>query len=690
MAGESTLAALIEILPQAQQMPDWSAVEAEIQSFVERYRTTTDKNRQLQIATAIRRILKKQAPDIHALLIEKMTELEQEQDSGIRRLPPHEELVARIEQLSRSDASSNSTSFLNARFDGYEQASRLPVSQWLPLVVWVGARGVAGALSASAPFAFQFPSETESVEFSVIVDGDPEVWEIRPAEDRLVVEPLPKAGMANSLRDATFLVRARQPGRHKLSIRVAQKATGTVVQDLWMYVVIGDGAPESSTDPALRTESREQHSAAPTGAADMAPPPPLSAIHSVSISQPLDLQRSAPHWVSLTFEALNVSAGGFPLRVDASLPEGRTSNARYTIPVSERELQDATTRLRRELEKIVNYFQPDADECFPFSSKTTLTINEAIMRKVAVALADAGRQIWDMLFNTGKASSELKNIAKRLRDLEPGTVVEIHLENPKFCLPWALLYDKPGKITAESLDWSGFWGHRFDLRTLYPGDYPSPVMRGDTMRALMAFCDDDELAGWIAEQQSVLCDSLGEQCCTVTIGADAFLDTLQQNPELHLVYTLCYGHCATQPGKPLALPGEATIFFSQDTPTRVADLRRLELEPFVGRPLIFMNSCEGASRDPAHHDDFVSYFIEDQRARGCIGTEVIVPKYLAHRFALDFLEAFAKGHAIGPTMWRLRREYLDKYNNILAFNYALYGNGDTRLTEQLAARDKPE
>lgn len=558
---------------------------------------------------------------------------------------------------------------LNVRFDGYEQASQLPANQWLPLAVGVGARATFGPLGKSQPFAFQFQDESGPVEFSVSVYGDPEVWEFRLAEDLMIVELIPRSGLARSVRDALLLVRAKQTGKQKLYIRVAQKATGTVIQNLWLYLLVGDSAAPTSEQIGNKTST-----------------PPIQTI---SISQPLDLQASSPYWVHLIFEAPSSSARGFPMRVDARLPDW-VHDARYEIPVSEKALSDAAARLRRELEKIVNYYQPDADEPYPFLSKSSLLIDDKLMRQAAVALADAGRQIWDMLFGTGKASPELKQAAKRLRNLEPGTVVEIRLENPKFCLPWALLYDKPGPITAETIDWSGFWGYRFDLRTLYPGDYPGPVIDASQLDVLMAFCDDQDLGAWIDEQQSVFRERQGEQCCTTTIGANSFLDTLQKQQQHQLMYALCYGHRAKRTSDPLALPAEAAVFFSPDVPTRVADLRRLELEPFAGRPLIFMNSCEGVSRDPEHHDDFAAYFIEDQQARGCIGTEVIVPKYLAHRFALDFLKAFVRGQLIGPTLWRLRREYLDTYHNILAFNYTLYGNGDIRLSKELAAQARAE
>jgi hypothetical protein len=35
-------------------------------------------------------------------------------------------------------------------------------------------------------------------------------------------------------------------------------------------------------------------------------------------------------------------------------------------------------------------------------------------------------------------------------------------------------------------------------------------------------------------------------------------------------------------------------------------------------------------------------------------------------------------------MWRIRRDYLDQHNNILAFNYSLYCLSEVRLAEPLS------
>ncbi len=136
-----------------------------------------------------------------------------------------------------------------------------------------------------------------------------------------------------------------------------------------------------------------------------------------------------------------------------------------------------------------------------------------------------------------------------------------------------------------------------------------------------------------------------------------------------------------------ALAGESAVFFSGQQRIRIADLRRLPAGPLASRPLVFLNACAGATQDAFYYDGFMPFFIEQQGARGFIGTEVKAPQLLAHEFALEFLRMFGAGQPVGAILWQLRQHYLKEHNNILAFNYSLYCPGDVRLAEPLLAAD---
>ncbi|MFO7170089.1 MAG: hypothetical protein DIU80_018860, partial [Chloroflexota bacterium] len=123
---------------------------------------------------------------------------------------------------------------------------------------------------------------------------------------------------------------------------------------------------------------------------------------------------------------------------------------------------------------------------------------------------------------------------------------------------------------------------------------------------------------------------------------------------------------------------------------RLADMRRIVTGPLSGRPLVFLNACEGATQDAFYYDGFMPFFIEECGARGFIGTEVKAPQLLAHDFALRFLERFGEGRPVGEILWQLRRYYLEKHNNPLAFNYTLYGLDEVQLARPLLVGKTPE
>jgi hypothetical protein len=88
MAGEATLAALMEILPQVQQMPVWATIEPELRSFIERYHTSDDTEKQAWIARKIRKMLRQQAPEVYQLLLAAIQKREQEHKAVTRDVPP--------------------------------------------------------------------------------------------------------------------------------------------------------------------------------------------------------------------------------------------------------------------------------------------------------------------------------------------------------------------------------------------------------------------------------------------------------------------------------------------------------------------------------------------------------------------------------------------------------------------------
>src|SRR5262245_19952334 len=133
-------------------------------------------------------------------------------------------------------------------------------------------------------------------------------------------------------------------------------------------------------------------------------------------------------------------------------------------------------RLRNELQNIVYYPGKNTSGPFPFANNYSVVVDEATARKATAPLADAAQQVWFTLFKTPNAPQGLKQFVDDLRGMPEGTTIQVILDSPDFVIPWTLLYDKPGKVTPENLDWAGFWGYRYIIDVLPPGRYPAPAI----------------------------------------------------------------------------------------------------------------------------------------------------------------------------------------------------------------------
>jgi hypothetical protein len=532
---------------------------------------------------------------------------------------------------------------LNTRFDGVAPNAPLIVGQRVPLIVSVGTPTATHSAQSSAPFLFDFAGAAEPVRFTVHVDADPEMWTVQVVTPTMIVAP-PGA----TTQEAKFTIIARRPGGDKLHLSVERD--GATIQHVWLPVVaaLDQAAPLATPAARLRVEA----------------------------ALPLDVTGAERPAVELTIQpGLESSV----VIVRADLP-GNTVRETCRIPVGGAAIQNATLRLRKELEQIVFYRAALGDG---YAFVEGLTIDPATARRACVSLADAGQQVWDMLFNAPRADDRLKQLAADLRVLPHGSRLSVVLDSHECIVPWALLYDQPGPIDEQTLAWDGFWGYRYNLDVFPPGRYPAPAI-GDAPPGLLLLLNDDEkLRQFTGAQEQFVRQTLGGARIEVAWGDGQVQQMLRTPPDTTLIYCYCHGDHKSGAVAVGALASESAIYFSGQQGIRIADLRRLPAGPLASHPLVFLNACSGATQDAFYYDGFMPFFIEQQGARGFIGTEVRAPQILAHEFALQFLRMFGAGQPVGAILWRLRQHYLQEHNNILAFNYSLYCSGDVRLAEPL-------
>jgi hypothetical protein len=535
--------------------------------------------------------------------------------------------------------------YLNTRFDGVDSGHPLTLKQQVRLIVSVDTR--AATAGSSRLFRFKFSDSKTPVRFTVHVHADPDAWAIEAVEPTLIVAP---PGVTQ--QEAKFLVIAKQPGVDKLYITVEHADSGATVQHVWLPVM----AAERPAEGAERL-----------GTAQRASLP----FDSPDIHQPT---------VEITIQQ-GRAPGSSLATVRADLADNTHVRETYVVPIDAPELQRLTEHLRQKLSQIV-YYTEDPSQPTPFANTSELIVDQHVLKRAALPLADAGGQIWHRLFGGSHVPDGLRRFARALRDLPHGSTLRVVIEDRRFILPWALLYDKPGPISVETLDWSGFWGYRYVLDVLPPGIYRDPRIRARPPGLQALLSDEAALRAFTEIQAQLFQGELQAGRWDVRWGAAAAWEMLSQPSDAALLY--CYCH-STRAGAPAGLPGDSLLRFgSPDQSIRLADLERIEDEVLWNSPLVFLNSCKGAAHDPIFYDGFMSFFIERRGARAFIGTEVDAPQLLGHDFAIHFLRAFVQGWPVGKILWQLRRHYLEYHHTILGFNYSLYGLDEVRLDPPIA------
>jgi hypothetical protein len=574
--------------------------------------------------------------------------------------------------------------YLNTRFDGIGPDQLLPVGRRIPLIIWIGRLIENNRGQSSRPFTFSFSDGATPIPFTVRVHADPDLWTIKSVEPTLIAVPPDE-----TLQEAEFVLIAHQTGKDKLYITVEQTESRVIVQHVWLPVDVGTANDHELSVGAVKLTPFETAILAQMTDYPLLPNdsnmPSLETGTSprrIEAILPLAILPMTRRNVHITIHS-GRDNDSFMAVVDADLAGERVVEA-YTVPVSGADVQNATMRLREELTKIVFYEAHEGGQTsYPFANFTTLKVDEQLARVATVPLADAGKLIWTLLFNAARTPDGLKRIANDLRLLPQGSSLQIVIDSQQFILPWGLLYNKPGPVTLDTLDWEGFWGYRYLIDVLPPGRYPSPIIHNNPLDIQLFLNDDENLRPFTLEQELFVKRKLAGIALSTAWGTTKVSQVLANNCDAGLMYFFCHGIHKSGAIHVGMLASESALYFSSEERMRLADLKDLVQTPFIGRPLIFLNACEGAAQAPFHYDGFMPFFIEERGARGFIGAEVKAPQLLAHDFALAFLRAFATGQPVGEILLQLRRYYLDVHHTILAFNYSLYGLNEIRLDPPL-------
>ncbi|HEU4325699.1 MAG TPA: hypothetical protein VFS21_21345, partial [Roseiflexaceae bacterium] len=620
-------------------------------------------------------------------------------------------------------------SHLFTRFEGLDPRQPLTVGNWTPLIIWVGPFDDPRGGENRKPFQFVFPTDVDYAEFIVAVKVDNPGWDVRAAEPILIVE---KPGRTS--QEAVFTIIARHASTATLYITITQRGTGVVVQHLWLEVsaALMTDLSKKLVGTTPSPETFDQHDT--EGTSDLPPfsagPQQSSFTGSISPKQthhkeasepqstrihklaayikrrichtskqsyfaekqaeenspgsiytnvpdqhhspqtvlfPLDSSGSTRRDITITLQPSGYDSSSYTAYVQATFPD-RSLVRDYQLALRIEELQRLTARLRSAMNQVAVFDEPNNPS--PFRN---ITITDDVARRSVVPLADAGQLVWRQLFDRAD-NPELQALGQRLRSLPDGTSVQFVLKSSEFVLPWAVLYDGPGPVTPENLNWRAFWGYRYQIDTLLQGSYPSPTIER-TAPELYALLNNGDLLSHSETQASHITQNLPQIRAQVLWGDDACAFLSRGPVSGDMVYCFCHGDDKSIRPQSDQLPSEAVLRFGARAKIRLADIN----VESCSQPLVFLNACETAALQPFHRDGFAPFFLQRWGARGFVGNEIKVPQTLGHDFALHFWELFVSGVPVGKILWQLRRYYVETHCNALAFTYSLYGHGDTCL-----------
>lgn len=358
-----------------------------------------------------------------------------------------------------------------------------------------------------------------------------------------------------------------------------------------------------------------------------------------------------------------------------------------TLNVSETQLAELLLYARDVLKEIV-YLKTPSNQ-YAYQSADT-SIPPEIHRETLVKLAKLGFYLYQKLFFAPGNGIEAQNLGRQLRLFSQQKQLQITIVAERFIFPWALLYDRE-KVDPENVDPSGFWGFKHVVEYRPEFSSPTPVsffpeIAADKQLKLGFVCNtaiDEELTrkgfGPVVKPQSEYFRTLDGVDVTEYPNRADLIGKLLGNPDSpeQIIYFYCHA-VSTLPGEAGGVA--ASKFILSDGPVM---LRDLDMEAPIDAatalsqsPLVFLNACQSAELSPLLYDGLIPYLV-GKGIRGVIGTEVDTPALFAAEFAKEFLKRFtAGGRPLGDLLLEMRREYLEKKNNVMGLLYALYSCGD--------------
>lgn len=576
--------------------------------------------------------------------------------------------------------------FLTAAVLDHPPEQPLPPGEAFTLALWIDPARAAGSAQVTFDGSRVFTQDEELVALSVVVTS--------PDFNVLTREPqslrVPKRG--RSKNTARFDLEPLRPGPGQVTALVFKD--NNFVQGMQITLNV-DGAQEAAAAMgAAALSSAAAEAAAPAAESAGAAPPAVTAAE--PLGRPLDgafvIQ---PRDLSIIIKRRD--AGGYSITL-----VGPTV-AEAVLPISDNQLAALVDDTRRRMLEVVYLWEDAAGSVhvLPPGSKvppsirlayqSDLTISERVAQEGLLRMAQAGHLLFEQVFYSNAAGPDSIAMGDRLRALLLGGQFKLQIVSQDFLMPWGALYLSDGdSFDPRTLSADRFVGFRHIVEHIplqNDATVTDPTIRSQPALDLSVNVDEgidaqfgvQAVAGQLAYFRALA------QTAPVKLverrTAQEFLDAWgdRDNADKILYF---YGHAVSKGAGEAGGPAGSSLQFGGGSSVTLADLklRASTRSKLRGMPLVFINACESAELSPLFYDGFMPYFVA-RGARGLIGTECQVPVRFADAWARQFFQEFLRGErSLGQIFLQLRHRFLTEHRNILGLLYALYCDGDTRVT----------
>lgn len=381
----------------------------------------------------------------------------------------------------------------------------------------------------------------------------------------------------------------------------------------------------------------------------------------------------APRDLHLTFLPEN---DGY--RVILSGPVAATAH----LPLNRRYLAHLVARARQTLLDIVHFEMGDVR-----LYQTRIDIPTAVAERTLPMLANAGYDLFDQIFYGPGHDLAARAIGDALRRMAREQDLHIQIFSQNFMLPWGIMYvgDDPDEPDPQM-----FLGlrHIIEHIPLQPNmqvfDHEIDISDGLHVGLNVNTDIDTQMGQPIIQRQLDSWQAITQAHSQVKVDVRKdhlsvleALNTGEARDEIMYFYCHAESFDLNEPDK--GTPAYSRLIFNNHQALTLRKLGR-NRELLAGQPLVFINACESAELSPEFYDGFVPYFV-NKGARGVIGTECETPALFAEEFAKRFFELFLKGElSLGEIFLQLRQEFYNDHHNLMGLVYALYVDGDTKLS----------